>query len=195
MARGGWRCFPRLVSTLAVGSGRTLAILGLVLGSGAWLSGFLTEALWPPLARYTFTVVEALLGLAYPNVVSNPSKLILGTPAFKVAIAPECSGYEGIGLLMAFLGIYFWLFRRELRFPGALLLLPLGAVTIWMVNAAAHRGADRHRDLRLAGHRAWRIPLAGGLARVQCRRAGVCRASESRPLLHERGARACCRAN
>ena len=94
-----------------------------------------TEGLWSPLARYTFTVVSGMLGVIYPHVVSDPARLILGTPTFKVAIAPACSGYEGIGLLLAFLTIYFWLFRRELRFPGALVLLPVGALTIWLVNA------------------------------------------------------------
>ena len=40
-----------------------------------------------------------------------------------------------MGLLLAFLGIYLWWFRRELRFPAALVLLPIGALTIWVVNA------------------------------------------------------------
>jgi exosortase E/protease (VPEID-CTERM system) len=126
---------PRHVGFLSARPGRTLVGLGVVLGSGAWLSGYLTEALWPPLARYTFSLVGGILGLVYPYVVSNPAKLIIGTPTFKVAIAPQCSGYEGVGLLLAFLTIYLWLFRRELRFPGALVLLPLGAVAIWLVNA------------------------------------------------------------
>jgi len=126
---------PRRITLPAEGRGRALAGLAVALGSAAWISGYLTEALWRPLARYTFGLVGGMLGLIYPQVVSNPEKLILGTPTFKVAIAPECSGYEGIGLLLAFLTFYLWNFRHELRFPGALLLLPIGAVTIWVVNA------------------------------------------------------------
>jgi len=126
---------PRPVSNLAARQGRTLTALAVLLGSLAWLGGVLTEGLWSPLARYTFTVAGGMLRLIYPDVVSDPARLILGTPTFKVAIAPACSGYEGIGLLLAFLAIYFWLFRRELRFPGALVLLPLGALSIWLVNA------------------------------------------------------------
>jgi exosortase E/protease (VPEID-CTERM system) len=126
---------PRRVAVLPAGRSRTLVALGLTLGSAAWLSGYLTEALWRPLARYTFGVAAAVLGVIYPQVVSDPAKLILGTPVFKVAIAPACSGYEGVGLLLAFLTIYLWLFRHELRFPGALMLLPLGAIAIWFVNA------------------------------------------------------------
>jgi CAAX prenyl protease-like protein len=33
------------------------------------------------------------------------------------------------------LSVYLWLYRNDLRFPGALALLPLGAATIWLVNA------------------------------------------------------------
>jgi exosortase E/protease (VPEID-CTERM system) len=50
-------------------------------------------------------------------------------------IAPECSGYEGVGLMLAFVGGYLILFRRGLCFPQALLLLPLGAALIWLANA------------------------------------------------------------
>ena len=129
-ALGSWAIAfsPARLSYLVMGQGRTLAALAVLLGSLAWMSGVLTEGLWSPLARYTFTVVSGMLGVIYPDVVSDPSRLILGTPTFKVAIAPACSGYEGIGLLLAFLTIYFWLFRRELRFPGALLLLPVGTL-------------------------------------------------------------------
>ena len=106
----------------------------LLVGLAAWSSGLLTEALWAPLARVTFEVVASALRLFFPEVVSRPDTLVLGTPAFKVHIAPSCSGYEGIGLILASLGIYFWLYRRELRFPAALVLLPIGAVTMWAVN-------------------------------------------------------------
>jgi exosortase E/protease (VPEID-CTERM system) len=125
---------PSQLRLLLAGRGWALAGLGIALGAGAWMSGYLTEALWRPLAGYTFALAGGALALIYPRIVSDPGKLILGTPEFKVSIAPECSGYEGIGLLLAFLSVYLWLFRRELRFPGALLLLPLGAATIWLVN-------------------------------------------------------------
>jgi exosortase/archaeosortase family protein len=54
---------------------------------------------------------------------------------FKVRISPECSGYEGIGLILAFLSVYLWILAPRSRFPGALLLLPLGAAAIWIINA------------------------------------------------------------
>ena len=79
--------------------------------------------------------IYKFLQLIYTSTVSEPSRLLIGTPTFKVTISPECSGYEGVGLILAFLGIYLWLFRKDLRFPAALILLPLGAATIWIVNA------------------------------------------------------------
>jgi exosortase/archaeosortase family protein len=57
----------------------------------------------------------------------------LGTPAFQLEIAPQCSGYEGIALILVFVAVYLWLFRRELRFPHTL-LLPVGVLAIWFAN-------------------------------------------------------------
>ena len=119
----------------AARSARVKLAWSVLAGGAIWSAGFVTELLWRSLARYTFAVVEWTLRLIYPATVSDTVRLIVGTPAFKVAIAPECSGYEGIGLIVGFLSVYLWLYRRELRFPAALILLPIGAVTIWIVNA------------------------------------------------------------
>jgi len=40
-----------------------------------------------------------------------------------------------MGLICAYLAGYFWLFRHELRFPQAFLLLPLGLIAVWVLNA------------------------------------------------------------
>src|SRR5207244_7783301 len=63
-----------------------------------------------------------------------PSTYTLGTPAFQVEISSECSGYEGIALILLFLTVYLWLFRRTLRFPHVLLLLPIGVLAMWLTN-------------------------------------------------------------
>ncbi|MBX9578867.1 MAG: exosortase E/protease, VPEID-CTERM system [Gemmataceae bacterium] len=60
----------------------------------------------------------------------------LGTGAFVVRIAPQCSGYEGMGLVLAFVGGYLWVNRYSLRLPHALLLLPLGVGLAWAANTA-----------------------------------------------------------
>ena len=41
-----------------------------------------------------------------------------------------------IGLVLAFSSTWLWFSRREYRFPRALLLLPVGVVVIWVMNAA-----------------------------------------------------------
>src|SRR5262249_45465059 len=64
-----------------------------------------------------------------------PQELIVGTKLFAVTIAPKCSGFEGIGLIWVFLGVYLALSRRRLRFPQALVLLPIGTVVMWLANA------------------------------------------------------------
>jgi exosortase E/protease (VPEID-CTERM system) len=101
---------------------------------GAWLAAQVTQVLWRPLAGATFWLAQQQLGLLYPDVVANAGRRILGTSSFQVEIAPSCSGYEGIGLIIAFVGVYLWLFRQNLRFPQALLLLPINAGIIWFFN-------------------------------------------------------------
>jgi exosortase E/protease (VPEID-CTERM system) len=135
---------------------RALAAGAVGLGVLAWLGGFLSEALWRTAAGYTFSIAAAALRLVYDDVVSRPERLVLGTRRFRVNIAPTCSGLEGVGLLLAFLGIYLWLFRRELRFPAALVLLPIGAVSIWLLNAL------RIVLLIVIGSSGWREIALGG---------------------------------
>jgi exosortase E/protease (VPEID-CTERM system) len=111
-------------------------LLGAALvGALAWGAGQLTDLLWAPLSRWTFWVVRGLLALLVRQPVCDPERCLIGTADFRVHIAPECSGYEGIGLIWVFLGVYLWLYRKELRFPAALLLLPLATAVIWLVNA------------------------------------------------------------
>lgn len=107
---------------------------GLIVGLPAWLFGFETMMLWRPLSRLTLEVVAFLLQLTGQEVVSNPEELIIGTPTYHVFIAEPCSGYEGIGLITVMLGFYLFYFRKSLRFPNALLLVPIGIALIWIAN-------------------------------------------------------------
>ena len=115
------------------GAGPLLA--GALIGLSAWGLGRFTAPLWGPLSRSTFWVVEHLLGLVTANVVSDPETFVIGTSSFRVEIAPHCSGYEGIGLVWVFVGVYLWCQRAELRFPAALFLLPAATAVIWLANA------------------------------------------------------------
>ena len=104
-------------------------------GAVAWSAGQMTGEWWVPLSRSTLWLVSQLLTLVVPDAFVRPDTLTIGTPAFPVTIAARCSGYEGIGLIWVFLGAYLWIFRETLRFPHALLLLPLGTAAIWVANA------------------------------------------------------------
>jgi exosortase E/protease (VPEID-CTERM system) len=143
-------------TVLSEGRNRALAAGAVSLGALAWLAGFLSESLWRTAANYTFSVSAFVLGLLYDDVVSRPERLILGTRRFRVNIAATCSGLEGVGLVLAFLGLYLWLFRRELRFPAALVLLPIGAVSNWLLNAL------RIVVLIVIGSSGWRDIALGG---------------------------------
>jgi exosortase E/protease (VPEID-CTERM system) len=75
-----------------------------------------------------------LLSSLSPDVVYDPATRLLGTKAFQITVAPVCSGYEGMGLVTVALFLFLILFRKNLRFPNALLVLPVGITAIWFCN-------------------------------------------------------------
>ena len=125
---------PRLLAAVAR---RTAPILiaGCGVGGVAWAAGLWTETWWEPLRASTITAVSTLVHLVAADVFVDAPNLVVGTSRFSVRIVDACAGYEGIGLIWVFLGVYLWMFRRTLRFPRALLLLPIGTAAIWLANA------------------------------------------------------------
>ena len=110
-------------------------IYGLAAALVACTLGTLTQKLWAPLSHWTLSLVAVMTRPFVSGLFVNPSTMTIGTPAFNVEIAPECSGYEGMGLMVAFSGAWLWFFRRQWRFPQALLLIPGGVAIIWIANA------------------------------------------------------------
>lgn len=115
-------------------------LMGLSLGVCAWLlirpeGPLAQEAPWSALADPTLRLVYWLLGWLYSDLVYQPERFLVGTALFHVGISYACSGYEGIILITLFLTIYCWLFRKDLRFPQALWLFPLGILAVWLANA------------------------------------------------------------
>ena len=125
-----WRAVAPLGHRVPIAFASSAAV-----GVVAWAAGQLTAEWWLPLSRSTLWLVHGLLGLFAQDPVADPQSFEVGTRSFRVTIAPKCSGYEGIGLVLVFLVAYLWIFRGLLRFPHALLLLPLGMVSMWLVNA------------------------------------------------------------
>jgi exosortase E/protease (VPEID-CTERM system) len=114
--------------------GRGVILSGAVIGAGTWAMSRFAQAAWLSSAAPTFWLAKEMLRAVFPEVVADPSRHVLGTPAFQVRIAPACSGYEGVGLVSLYLGLYVLLFRNSLRFPIALALIPAGAALAWIVN-------------------------------------------------------------
>lgn len=123
-----------LWGALLRGSGSNL-LVGPALGVTAFLCALFAGDQWKTLSRVTLRLVVFLLTRLFPDAFFEPDKFLVGTPAFSVKVAPVCSGYEGMGLIGALLAVYLWAFRSDLRFPRALVLLPLGMGLIWLANA------------------------------------------------------------
>ena len=142
---------PILVWTRFLKANADILLYGLSAGIGAVLLGGFAWRFWQPLSRLTFYFVRFILHPLIPVLVSDPSTLSIGTRNFMVIISRQCSGYEGIGLTLAFSAVWLWLFRHELRFPQILLLLPAGALAVWLANVVriaalillGHLGAER----------------------------------------------------
>ena len=108
---------------------------GTAAGLGMLGAGRLAQLLWKPLGVSTLWLVRFILKLFSEDVVFQPAEGIIGTRAFDVEIAPACSGYEGMGLMLVLMGAFLLISRRTLRLPRALWLLPLGCLLAYLANA------------------------------------------------------------
>jgi exosortase E/protease (VPEID-CTERM system) len=122
-----WRRLP--------GLSRVKLLSSIVIGATTYLLGRWAESLWGVLQRGTLELVVLLLRSVRFSVDTNRAQQMVSTPSFAVYIAPECSGIEGIGLVSVFLAAYLWVYRKDLRFPQAYFLLPIGILMIWLLNA------------------------------------------------------------
>ena len=94
-----------------------------------------SQRLWISVAKLTFSLVEKLLRPLVPHLLSDPDARVLGTSQFAVSIAEQCSGLEGVGLMLVFCCAWLWYFRHEFRFPRVLLVIPAALVLVFLLNA------------------------------------------------------------
>lgn len=127
---------PPRIWTDILGSTGDAWLYGLAAALVACTLGILAQRLWSPLSHWTLSLVATMLRPFLSPLIVDPSQMSIGTPSFHVEIAPECSGYEGMGLMLAFSSAWLWFFRRQWRFPQAFLLIPVGVAAIWIANAA-----------------------------------------------------------
>ncbi len=98
-------------------------------------AGYFLRELWRPVATITFVMVRWILQPFVQGLIVDPAKLRIGTGRFRVVIADQCSGLEGIGLMLIFGIVWLILFRAEIRLSRAWLILPAGAVLVFLLNA------------------------------------------------------------
>ena len=82
----------------------------------------------------TFRGVKLLLGLFYPDVFRDSTHYMVGTRAFSIIIADQCSGVEGLALMLSLTVGWLLYARRELRLARAIVLVPLSLLLIWLLN-------------------------------------------------------------
>ncbi|MDD9717143.1 exosortase E/protease, VPEID-CTERM system [Dinoroseobacter sp. PD6] len=145
----------------------TLLAAGLALPELSDLIQPLWRADW--VTEITFQAVLWVLNAVGYGTEAYPETKIIGilgaTEAenFFVAVGPQCSGVEGFALISVFLTVYMLLFRRDLAFPHALLLFPIGIVLSWSFNvvriaALLSLGYEVSPDLAIGGfhsHAGW----------------------------------------
>ena len=86
------------------------------------------------LQKSAFHAVRAVLQLFLPGLIANPSDFTIGTNRFMVIILEQCSGMEGLALVLVFTIVWLAYFRKESRFPQALLLIPCALLCVWLLN-------------------------------------------------------------
>lgn len=111
-------------------------LLGVLASAGALAAFQASSRLADSWLRLTYEMAYLGLRATAGDVVADRTASILGTSRFQVEIAPACSGFEGLSLMLAFGVAWLWFFRRELRFPHALLLIPAGMAVISVMNWA-----------------------------------------------------------
>ncbi|MEP6962599.1 MAG: exosortase E/protease, VPEID-CTERM system [Acidobacteriota bacterium] len=136
-------------------SGAILVYAGVVALMGCVAVG-LSQSTWRYAARLTFQLVQILLKPIVEGLTADPAALIIRGKHFGVVISQECSGLEGMGLMLVFSVVWLWLFRRDFRFPRAYLLVPIGIITLYLLNAV------RIAALLLIGDAGFRKIAAGG---------------------------------
>ncbi len=100
----------------------------------------LSQALWHPTAKITYSVVVWLLKPFLPHLYENFSTMAIGTDNFAVTVADVCSGLEGMGLMLVFTVSWLWYFRCEYYFPRALVVIPAALVVMFLLNAVRIAG-------------------------------------------------------
>jgi exosortase E/protease (VPEID-CTERM system) len=110
-------------------------LVGLLAGALAWSLGRASEILWPFLSHVTLEAAAAVLApFAGSDLYKDVARQYLGVGNFVVVVAAGCSGVQGMGLIAALATVYVVRFRRTLRMPLALIVVPIGVAAAFAAN-------------------------------------------------------------
>lgn len=129
-------------------------IVGLVVAVASMTLGYLAQDGWEKSAAINASCVQWIL--AHMGYLSTLRPGRVGTSIFAVIVDAPCSGYEGMALILVFTAAWLLWFRKEFRFPAALLLIPIGITLSWCFNVVrlvlliliGHYG---HADIAMTG--------------------------------------------
>lgn len=156
-ALGALACLPLSSVLQKLRRNASFALGAALLGLAAWAAGnWVADELRLPLRTPTLWMAALCLRPFTSDLIFDAGEFVFGTSAFRVRVAPQCSGFEGLGLTLVFLVAYLGVFRRELRFPQALLLPLLGTLAVFGINAL------RLALLVLLGDAGWTELAQGG---------------------------------
>ena len=157
-------CVPLETWLSAFRRTKLLWLYAMLAGALAWRLRFPMQSFWDDprsapghlLQRLTFNCVKAILVPILPAIDVNTDTLVIGTQQFSVFIAELCSGLEGLGLVLVFTSVWLWYFRKESRFPQALLLIPCALASVWILNvlrisALVLIGNAGHAEIAIVG--------------------------------------------
>jgi exosortase E/protease (VPEID-CTERM system) len=142
-------------SNLVRREGKLFAYAFMMAAAGVAAIG-VSHAFWARFARLTFSLVRILLEPFYRHLHVDADSLTLATDRFGIVVTDYCSGLEGVGLMLVFCSAWLWYFRRDYRFPRALLIVPIAALVIFLLNAVRIAallaiGDAGHADIASAG--------------------------------------------
>jgi exosortase E/protease (VPEID-CTERM system) len=120
----------RLLRTL-----RRVLIFAFFVAVGVYVLSRLALTFWEPLSRGTLGLTYAMLHPVVRDLTVDSGAFVIGARDFYVQIAAECSGFEGLGLILVFTSAWLVFHRAEWRFPQALLLVPGGLIVMWLLNS------------------------------------------------------------
>ena len=129
LALAPWQAWRAACQALGTVWGYALAAALLAACAMEW-----TQTLWTRTVSVTFELVRWVLAPVLPALQTDPANLIIYTSNFAVQVSDDCSGLEGVGLMLAFCGAWLVYRRRDFIFPRALLLIPAGLLLIFGLN-------------------------------------------------------------